>query len=409
MDTTQGVPQVRLDSGSDDDTAAAAAADRSIPGVAVDACHASTPRRRVSNVTSPPPSSVRIVLPEEATTFSYAEVYSPEYLASLTPLFLAVAGRYAEAVELLLDHGACPNVRDRQNGCTPLHLTVSEAFNSWPCALSLLRHGARVHAPDARGVTPCDLCPQLAQEQIGLLLHTLRRTAASVSPGNARSRPRLDFFRGKFLRRRRIASDPNQRSQRKYSFISANQSSRSVIFGNSYSDIVTSDRLSSAASSGIAHYYKIFGSTGHTDDMEVDGRTCDSERVSGKYILINRKCARAHARTHALTHAYAHCQNNDSNVDDNHDDNNSNAENNLIATMTVIMGAGEGEMLTRVRLTVKCSTRRAGAAVVYDCVSICTENRSIIQECLRRQMSLNPLLKYVFCWVRVRACMFVHS
>ena len=296
VDASPAVPLVRLDSGSDDDddpaeAAAAAAsssygADRSIPGVTVDACHVNASPHRASAVTH---SSVRIVLPDDAASFNYADAYTSEYLASLTPLFLAAAARYAEAVELLLDHGACPNVRDRQHGCTPLHLSVSDAFNSWPCALSLLRHGARVHVPDARGVTPCDLCPQLAQEQIQLLLHTLRRTAAPATPRSARSRhARLDIFRGR-LRRRRVASDPNQRSQRKYSFVSAaGQSPCALIFGNSHSDIVASDRLSSAASSGIANYCALYGSVGRPDDMDGEGRTGDSERVSGNLGCTTR-------------------------------------------------------------------------------------------------------------------------
>ena len=279
--TTQAVPEVRLDGGSDDDDSLpVGAAVRSIPGVTVDVSASC-----VNNVASPRHSSVLIVYPTETSTFSYAEAYTADYLASLPPLFLAAAGRYPDAIELLLEHGAFPNERDRQHGCTPLHLTVSESFNSWPCTLSLLRHGARVHVSDARGITPCDLCPQLAHEQIRLLLDTLRRTAASVSPRSTRSRPRLDIFRGKRLRRRRVASDPSQRAQRNYSFVSSTQPF-------CHSDIVASDRISSAGSSGISTYYGAFGSVGQPYNMEADARNCDSERVSFNCSRYVESCSR---------------------------------------------------------------------------------------------------------------------
>ena len=106
----------------------------------------------------------------------FACIYTVDVLQMLPPLFLAVAERNVAALRSLLLHGASPNIQD-VHGCTPLHLAASLHFQSWPCATALIEHGGKVHVTNKQGITPCDLSPDLAQEQIRLLSDTLLLTA----------------------------------------------------------------------------------------------------------------------------------------------------------------------------------------------------------------------------------------
>ncbi len=105
-------------------------------------------------------------------------LYTVEYLYSLPPLFLAVVNRNAPAVRLLLAYGASPDVEDAV-GRTCVQLAASAEFQSWPCAISLIEHGAKIWScvggdsskcsGSHRGPSAVDLCPELAEHQASAL------------------------------------------------------------------------------------------------------------------------------------------------------------------------------------------------------------------------------------------------
>jgi len=68
-----------------------------------------------------------------------------------TPLHVAAEYGYSEIVEVLLEHGADPNIRDKY-GETPLH--VAAAFGNSKVVEVLLEHGADPNARDDYGATP---------------------------------------------------------------------------------------------------------------------------------------------------------------------------------------------------------------------------------------------------------------
>ncbi len=82
----------------------------------------------------------------------------------------------SQAVQLLLEHGADPNVKD-SSGSTPLHRMAS--YGAVPMVKLLLEHGADVTARNNRGLTPV----QVARE--AEVVDLLREHGASDQEGDA--------------------------------------------------------------------------------------------------------------------------------------------------------------------------------------------------------------------------------
>ena len=85
-------------------------------------------------------------------------------LLRLPPLYVAVAEKNVDAIELLLSAGADVNVEDRQ-GNTPLHIAASELYYNDSCCKSLLRQGARINYQNKRGLTPLNIKRELSEVQ----------------------------------------------------------------------------------------------------------------------------------------------------------------------------------------------------------------------------------------------------
>lgn len=101
-----------------------------------------------------------------ASTVDSGGLYAVEYLYALPPLFLAAVQRNAAAVKLLLANGAVPDFVDAV-GRTPLHLSASAEFLSWPCAAAMVEYGARIRVRSAIDrLTAADLCPELTSSNI---------------------------------------------------------------------------------------------------------------------------------------------------------------------------------------------------------------------------------------------------
>jgi len=118
-------------------------------------------------------SSVRRGSSMTGSTFDGGGLYTVEYLYGLPPLFLAAVQRNVAAVRLLLDHGAVPDFVDAV-GRTPLHLSASSEFFSWPCAAAMVESGARIRFRSATDrLTAAELCPELVGRQTAVLRDSL--------------------------------------------------------------------------------------------------------------------------------------------------------------------------------------------------------------------------------------------
>ena len=252
---------------------------------------------------------------------SFASAYSLDVLHRLPVLFLAVALRNAKCVRLLLESGAPPNIQDR-NGCTPLHLAASVTFQSWDCALELIARGAKVHIRNKYGVSPSDLSPDLAKEQVRLLTdtlhelsHLLGRHRLAHSPGGRVSVSlQRDPSHGsqvsdcsgglgaRFFKRLNSESifskprpDPRRRSKGSVVDITRDASSCSsrgvVSAADSFADRVTSwsafrDRGSSVGSHVSCRHSSVAAFTSSCGDTEAsDMESSSGERVSDVIVV----------------------------------------------------------------------------------------------------------------------------
>jgi len=83
----------------------------------------------------------------------------------MTPLHFATERGSPEVVKLLLEHGADPNIQENKFGWTPLHYAVSRCHVD--VVRVLLDHGADLTIRDNKGMTPLDYgsdCEEIIEE-----------------------------------------------------------------------------------------------------------------------------------------------------------------------------------------------------------------------------------------------------
>lgn len=112
---------------------------------------------------------------DQGSESTFRRTYCIDYLYGLPPLYLAVVAGNTLIVRLLLKYGALADVQD-EHGCTPLHLCTSCDFRNPDCTLVLIEHGAKIQMSNKYGVTPCDLYPELANQQKRVLQEALSCT-----------------------------------------------------------------------------------------------------------------------------------------------------------------------------------------------------------------------------------------
>ncbi len=87
------------------------------------------------------------------------------------PMLYAVGNGYAEAVRILLEHGADPNLRER-SGETYLHTAATWRDNA-EIIKALVEHRADVNAKDREGRTPLDVALEYRRKSNAELLRAL--------------------------------------------------------------------------------------------------------------------------------------------------------------------------------------------------------------------------------------------
>jgi len=85
-----------------------------------------------------------------------------------TPLHVAAEYGYSEIVEVLLEHGAAPNIREKY-GDTPLHYAAT--FGNSKVVEVLLEHGADPNARNNYGATPLHYAAAFDYPEVVKLLH----------------------------------------------------------------------------------------------------------------------------------------------------------------------------------------------------------------------------------------------
>ena len=91
-------------------------------------------------------------------------------MCGYTPLHVAVKWGFTEVVQLLLDHGASPEVRDGWD-LTPLHMAIRELRDDTTIAKLLLNAGAKVNVKHRCDLSPLQMAVQnLKTNHVALLL-----------------------------------------------------------------------------------------------------------------------------------------------------------------------------------------------------------------------------------------------
>ncbi len=87
--------------------------------------------------------------------------YSGGVISGRTPLHLAVEYRYIQLIRLYLEHGANPNIKDEEDGETPLHYFANYdryySSDEMSIAYLLLNAGANPEIENNDNYTPLDL------------------------------------------------------------------------------------------------------------------------------------------------------------------------------------------------------------------------------------------------------------
>lgn len=91
-----------------------------------------------------------------------------KYPGDETPLQLAAFLQHRQLVAMLLQAGADPRVRDRDDGRTPLHLAARQRDAEITCLL--LRHGAEVNAPSSGGSSALQCAVQHGRHEVARAL-----------------------------------------------------------------------------------------------------------------------------------------------------------------------------------------------------------------------------------------------
>src|SRR5262249_8866719 len=99
-----------------------------------------------------------------AQTIAQLSTYTRLKLFGLPPLFAAVCQTNALAVKLLLNNAALVDITDA-DGNTCLHIVAAKKTEGAACAAALIEHGAKIFEPNAVGVKPIDLYPDLRNVQ----------------------------------------------------------------------------------------------------------------------------------------------------------------------------------------------------------------------------------------------------
>lgn len=217
--------------------------------------------------------------------------YTLEHLYTLPPLFMAAAFRNEVAVRLLLQYGASPAAQDRL-GCTPLHLATSDEFFSVDCAMTLVKHGAKLHARNSFGVTPCHVFPELLSRQTRFLdrhLVTLEnyfrnRDKAGKNPDGGRGGGgRGDHFRfgASLFRRSRKGGESRKGTARGAKDL--HQRRHRWIIDRDKDSSVDRDRSASISSSKSRLSFNVNVSSSvtqnHLEEVEMDVVNNDLEKV----------------------------------------------------------------------------------------------------------------------------------
>jgi len=96
-----------------------------------------------------------------------------------TPLHAAAEYGYSEIVEVLLEHGAAPNIREKY-GDTPLHYAAM--FGNSKVVEVLLEHGADPNIRDKQGATPLHYAAAFDYPKIVEVLHKKGLSDYDITP-----------------------------------------------------------------------------------------------------------------------------------------------------------------------------------------------------------------------------------
>ena len=125
---------------------------------------------------------VRALLAVKST--SGIDVNAADYASKVTALHHVAMRGKARVLDLLLEHGADPNVRDTADQ-TPLHYAVFAA-DSVAKVRALVKFGADLHAVSTVGMTPLDAARGNRNRKIAAYLgHLARRRAPAARPGTS--------------------------------------------------------------------------------------------------------------------------------------------------------------------------------------------------------------------------------